>query len=103
MRFTSGILLVDKPTGVSSFAVVDHVRRSLVRAFPELKSQRGGSRRPSVDGKRPPRPPKFRCGHAGTLDPLATGLLVILIGKGSRLSPFLMGLDKAYSATLRLC
>lgn len=95
MNGAAGILLVDKPAGISSFAVVDHVRRSLVRAFPELSPPRGRS------GRSAPRPPRFRCGHAGTLDPLATGLLVVLVGKGSRLSPFLMGLDKAYAATLR--
>jgi tRNA pseudouridine55 synthase len=96
MSSASGILLVDKPSGISSFAVVDHVRRQLIRSFPELSPPRGRSSR-----KGGPRPPRFRCGHAGTLDPLATGLLVLLIGKGSRLSPFLMGLDKAYTATLR--
>ncbi len=96
MRSGSGILLVDKPGGVSSFAVVDHVRRSLVRAFPELAPSR---RRSGPRGG--PRPPRFKCGHAGTLDPMATGLLVLLIGKGSRLSPFLMGLDKTYAAAFR--
>jgi tRNA pseudouridine55 synthase len=90
-----GILLLDKPAGVTSFKVVDHVRRQLVRTFPELDS-RSGKRRPGA-----PKPPRFKCGHAGTLDPLATGLLVVLVGKGSRLSPFLMGLDKTYAATVR--
>lgn len=93
MTPTSGILLVDKPAGVTSFDVVNRVRKSLVSAFPELspkRTKRGGSR-----------PPRFKCGHAGTLDPLATGLLVVLVGKGSRLSPFLMGLDKSYRATVR--
>ena len=63
-----GLLLVDKPAGVTSFAVVDHVRRELVRAHPELapRRRRGGG----------PRPPRYKCGHAGTLDPLATGLLL---------------------------
>ncbi|MCB1183273.1 tRNA pseudouridine(55) synthase TruB [bacterium] len=89
-----GLLLVDKPAGVTSFAVVDHVRRELVRAHPELapRRRRGGG----------PRPPRYKCGHAGTLDPLATGLLLVLVGKGSRLSHFLLGLDKSYAATVRL-
>lgn len=95
MAVRDGILLVDKPSGVTSFAVVNHVRLALVRDFPELAPQR--SRR-SGGG---PKPPRFKCGHAGTLDPLATGLLVILVGKGSRLAPFLMGLDKTYAATVR--
>lgn len=89
----SGLLLIDKPTGVSSFQVVDHVRRCFLRADPRLQNRgrrgKGG------------RPPRFKCGHAGTLDPLATGLLVVLVGKGSRLSHFLLGLDKSYAATVR--
>jgi tRNA pseudouridine55 synthase len=40
-------------------------------------------------------------GHAGTLDPLATGLLLVLVGRGTRLQPFLTGLDKRYTATVR--
>ncbi|MDX2472071.1 MAG: tRNA pseudouridine(55) synthase TruB [Candidatus Krumholzibacteria bacterium] len=87
-----GVLLVDKPAGVTSFAVVNAVRKALVQAFPELVSKR-------VKGG--PKPPRFKCGHAGTLDPLATGLLVVLVGKGSRLSNFLLGMDKTYAATVR--
>jgi tRNA pseudouridine55 synthase len=89
---SGGVLLVDKPAGVTSFAVVNAVRKTLVRAYPDLVPQRqaaGG-----------PRPPRFKCGHAGTLDPLATGLLVVLVGKASRLSHFLLGLDKTYAATV---
>ena len=89
----SGLLLVDKPAGVTSFQLVNHVRHCLVRSDPRLKNKgrrgKGG------------RPPRFKCGHAGTLDPLATGLLVVLVGKGSRLSHFLLGLDKSYAATVR--
>jgi tRNA pseudouridine55 synthase len=70
-----GVLLVDKEEGESSFAVVRRVRRTL----------RGG-----------------KVGHAGTLDPFATGLLVILIGQGTKLSPYLLSEDKEYRATLRL-
>jgi tRNA pseudouridine55 synthase len=97
MNPAGGILLVDKPSGVTSFAVVNHVRLALVRAFPELAPLRGQGRR-TADV---PKPPRFKCGHAGTLDPLATGLLIILVGKGSRLAPFLIGMDKTYDATIR--
>jgi len=90
-----GIILVDKPSGVTSFDVVSHVRGALVKAFPDLAPPRA---RRSGGG---PKPPRFKCGHAGTLDPLATGLLIILVGKGSRLAPFLMGLGKTYAATVR--
>lgn len=97
MNPAGGILLVDKPSGVTSFAVVNHVRLALVRAFPDLAPRRGKGRRPVGT----PKPPRFKCGHAGTLDPLATGLLIILVGKASRLAPFLIGMDKTYAATVR--
>jgi len=90
-----GLLLVDKPAGPTSFAVVDRVRKALLKAEPGLQAARTG-RRPGG-----PRPPRFKCGHTGTLDPMATGLLVVLTGRGSRLVPFLTGLDKVYSGTVR--
>ncbi len=90
----SGILLVDKPAGVTSFDVVNQVRKSLIRSFPALRATR-------VKGKGGHRPPRFKCGHAGTLDPLATGLLLVMVGRGSRISQFLLGLDKTYLATVR--
>lgn len=71
----SGILLVDKPAGLTSHDVVARVRR--------LASTR-------------------RVGHAGTLDPMATGLLVLGINSATRLLTFLVGLDKEYEATIRL-
>lgn len=71
----SGILFLDKPQGITSHDVVDCVRRAL-----GLK----------------------RVGHAGTLDPMATGMLIILVGQATRTSQFLMGLDKTYVGTLKL-
>lgn len=73
-RGTDGLLLVDKPAGISSHAVVDRVRRAL------------GSR---------------RIGHAGTLDPMATGLLVLLVGRATRLAPYLDAEPKVYAARIR--
>ena len=64
-----GILLIDKPSGMTSHDVVDRVRRKL-----RMK----------------------RIGHAGTLDPMATGLLIILVGKATKLSQYLTCLDKTY-------
>jgi tRNA pseudouridine55 synthase len=64
----SGLLLVDKPAGPSSFQVIAAIRR------------RTGA----------------RTGHAGTLDPFATGLLLVLSGSATRLAPWLVGLDKRY-------
>ena len=71
----SGIVLVDKPLGLSSHSAVSGVRKAL-------------------DTK--------KVGHAGTLDPAATGLLVMGVGAGTRLLTYLVGLDKSYTATLRL-
>jgi len=71
----NGALLVDKPAGVTSFDVVAIVRRVL-----GIKS----------------------VGHTGTLDPFATGLLVVLTGKATRLSRFLDVFEKEYEATIRL-
>lgn len=90
-----GFLLVDKPAGVTSFRIVDHVRRLLLEHDPGLQPPRRRRRRGG------PRPPRYKCGHAGTLDPLATGLLLVMTGRATRLGPFLSGLDKAYAATLR--
>jgi tRNA pseudouridine55 synthase len=70
-----GLLLVDKPAGVTSHDIVDVVRRGL------------GTR---------------KVGHAGTLDPMATGLLVIGVGRATRLLRFLGDLPKTYEGSLRL-
>lgn len=74
------ILLIDKPAGMSSFGVVARVRRVL--------SERAGKR--------------VKVGHTGTLDPFATGLLVLLIGKGTKRAGEFLKLDKEYEAELRL-
>jgi tRNA U55 pseudouridine synthase TruB len=71
----SGILLVDKQEGETSFDVVKKVRK----ASGVLK-----------------------VGHTGTLDPFATGLLVVLLGEVTKLSPFLMAGEKHYQGTIRL-
>ena len=64
----AGVALVDKPRGPSSFAVVSQIRRTT----------------------------GARTGHAGTLDPFATGLLLLLSGRATKLTPELVGLDKRY-------
>ena len=68
-----GVLLVDKPQGITSHDVVDRLRRKL-----QMK----------------------RIGHAGTLDPMATGLLIMLVGKATKVSQFLISLDKSYEGTI---
>src|SRR5262245_9393569 len=70
-----GVLLIDKPEGPTSHDIVAIARRAL--------------------GVR-------RIGHAGTLDPMATGLLVLMIGRATRLATFLSGMDKTYRGSLRL-
>ena len=86
----SGVLVIDKPAGVTSHDVVGAVRRSL-----RMIGQPGGERR---QGRR--KQPKV--GHAGTLDPMATGVLVVGIGRATRLVPWLQASTKTYEARLRL-
>jgi len=74
MNAWDGLLLVDKPSGPTSHDVVDRIRRHF-----------------RLD----------KVGHGGTLDPMATGLLVILLGKGTKLSNYIMGSDKIYEGTMR--
>jgi tRNA pseudouridine55 synthase len=71
-----GVILVDKPAGPTSFDVVARVRRTLPR--------------------------KTKVGHGGTLDPFATGLLVVLIGRATRIQKYLMELPKSYETVARL-
>ena len=71
----SGSLLIDKQIGLTSRQEVNNVSRAL--------------------GEK-------KAGHIGTLDPFADGLLIVLLGKATKISPFLEGMDKTYMATLKL-
>ncbi len=75
-----GILLIDKPSGMTSFGVVARVRRVL--------SEKAGK--------------KVKVGHTGTLDPFATGLMIIVVGKECKNAEKYSKLDKVYEATIRL-
>jgi tRNA pseudouridine55 synthase len=75
MSALTGALLLDKPPGITSTRAVARVKRLLPRGT--------------------------KIGHTGTLDPLASGLLVLLIGRATRLSRYVTGLDKTYTATAR--
>ena len=70
----TGLVLVDKPAGPSSFAIVRQLRDRT----------------------------RARAGHAGTLDPFATGLLLVLLGSATRLAQYLVGLDKRYLTDIDL-
>lgn len=70
-----GLLLVDKPAGMTSHDVVARVRKILRQK---------------------------RVGHTGTLDPLATGLMIIVLGEATKLSDYLLNEDKSYTVTVRL-
>ena len=74
MGLMNGILIIDKPAGLTSHDVVARVRRILRER---------------------------RVGHTGTLDPFATGVLVLLVGRATRLAQFLSGADKEYEALIR--
>jgi tRNA pseudouridine55 synthase len=87
-----GILLIDKPAGMTSHDVVAAVRRALADRE-SRRVPRTGYRSP---GARP------RTGHAGTLDPFATGLLIVLVGRATKLQRALMGLPKRYEVLARL-
>jgi len=107
-RFTDaaaqgGILLVDKPAGKTSFTIVDQVRRVLAEslAADPVPTPPTGSESLAAPQATARRRRRVKCGHAGSLDPIATGLLILMYGRGTRLSPFLMGLDKSYTARVR--
>ncbi len=73
-KSADGVLLVDKKTGITSHDVVERFRR---------------------------RAKVKKAGHTGTLDPLATGLLVLCVGKATRLQAYLMGMEKTYEGTFQ--
>lgn len=97
-----GILLVDKPSGWTSFDVVAKVR-GILRQSASLQSPVSSSERLATSDKRLETPSrKVKVGHTGTLDPLATGLLVILIGSYTKRATELSKLDKTYEVTMWL-
>lgn len=80
-----GILLVDKPQNWTSFDVVNRVRRLVQNSEFNTTNKK-----------------RFPVGHTGTLDPMATGLLVLLLGTYTKRAPGLTKLDKTYEVTMRL-
>lgn len=95
-----GILLVDKPAGWTSFDVVAKVR-SVLRSY-QLSVFSNQSKQ-TTDNRQQTTPlPKVKVGHTGTLDPLATGLLVLMLGNYTKKVPEYTKLDKTYEVTMRL-
>ncbi len=84
-----GALLVNKPDGISSFGVIEVLQRTLRKKMQEAA---GGARIKRQDL------PKL--GHGGTLDPFATGLLVVCVGNGAKLARYLLGSQKVYEGTI---
>lgn len=80
MAMDNGHLLIDKPAHMTSFGVVARLKRVL--------SERAGK--------------KIKVGHTGTLDPFATGLMIVVVGTGCRNAQHYSKLDKAYEATIHL-
>lgn len=80
MNITDGIICIDKPAGVTSFGVVARIRRVLSKQ----------------QGK------KVKVGHTGTLDPFATGLMILVVGKACKEAQRYTKLDKTYEATITL-
>lgn len=83
-----GIVLVDKPVGWTSFDVVAKIRGQIRREYQEKGIK--------------PTKRQLKVGHAGTLDPFATGLLVILLGDATKKAGEFLKLDKVYLATIHL-
>jgi tRNA pseudouridine55 synthase len=81
----NGILLIDKPKGWTSFDVVNKVRRLVQQSELNTSNKK-----------------RFPVGHTGTLDPMATGLLVLLLGTYTKQAPALTKLDKTYDVTMKL-
>src|SRR6186997_594448 len=77
MSFPDGVLIVDKPPGPTSHDVVAVARRAIGH-------------------------PAMKVGHTGTLDPLASGVLPLVLGRATRLAQFLSSTDKEYEAEIRL-
>lgn len=85
-----GILLLDKPSGLSSYGVIRHLKKI-------IREQSSFARTTERH-----RPKQSRVGHAGTLDPMATGLLIVLLGSACKQADQFLKLDKSYEAEITL-
>jgi tRNA pseudouridine55 synthase len=86
------MLLINKPAGVSSFGIIEALQRELLEK----------SKRESLTGQGIKKRDLPKMGHGGTLDPFATGLLLVCVGRGVKLSRYFLGSNKTYEGTIRL-
>jgi tRNA pseudouridine55 synthase len=86
------MLLLNKPAGVSSFGVIEALQRALLDRWKRELPPSASVRKRDL--------PKM--GHGGTLDPFATGLLLVCVGRGVKLSRYFLGSNKIYTGTIRL-
>ncbi len=99
----NGFLFIDKPVGPTSHDMVARVRRSLHKEHPSSLELRG-----MIDSEkdreqvRNQKKTRIKVGHAGTLDPLASGLLILGVGSATKQLGRLVGLDKRYETTIKL-
>ncbi len=91
MPTLNGMLLVNKPAGVSSFGIIEALQRELLDRWKRDLP-------PSVSIRKRDLP---KMGHGGTLDPFATGLLLVCVGRGVKLSRYFLGSNKTYEGTIR--
>ncbi|MBQ3430598.1 tRNA pseudouridine(55) synthase TruB [Candidatus Saccharibacteria bacterium] len=85
------VIFVDKPKGMTSFGVVSRLRRILTEKMREEYTKRGETA-----------PKRLKVGHTGTLDPFATGLLIVLVGKATKKCERYLKMNKEYIAKIKL-
>jgi tRNA pseudouridine55 synthase len=107
VAFPDGVLIVDKPAGPTSHDIVAVARRASERVGRSVTADGKSTiddgrstmddRRSTIDDRRP-----TKVGHTGTLDPLASGVLPLVLGRATRLAQFLSSAEKEYEAEIRL-
>lgn len=97
----NGLLVINKPIGVTSRDVVNDIQRVL-RQVAKAHHSRVVTPECYSEGELKAKPPSPKCGHAGTLDPLATGVLVVACGAATRLIEYVQQQTKHYRATFQL-
>jgi tRNA pseudouridine55 synthase len=95
-----GILLIDKPSGWTSFDVVAKIRGILRSSQSSVISDQ--SKQTTENRQQKTVPPKVKVGHTGTLDPLATGLMIVVVGSYCKRAEEFSKLDKTYEVTMTL-